>query len=69
MKAAITEIILEPSLSGFIMTQNAGSRGGGEGSGVGGDRGGVETLCTSSQAYSVVGPSYSQVQPGFLVLN
>ena len=24
MKAAITEIILEPSLSGFIMTQNVG---------------------------------------------
>lgn len=39
MKAAITEITLEPSLSAVIMIQNGGGRGGG--AGVGGSRGGV----------------------------
>ena len=41
MKAAITEIILESSLSAFIMIQKGGGRGGGGGRGVGASRGGV----------------------------
>ena len=41
MKAAITEIILEPSLSAFIMIQKGGGRGRGGGRGVCANRGGV----------------------------
>ena len=38
MKAAITEIILEPSHSPFIMIQKGGGTGGGGGRGVGASR-------------------------------